>query len=160
MATPRTNEVLYIPWSILTLPLFPTLSTPPGFLLCLLSISRPTQALGNLEKYDENLAHVPKAELRQVFPSVDQPTFEHVYSLFTWESRKRVDPKEFVLTVSMLACPINDVETECVLIFTIFDPDGSGTLDRDEFGQLMKATIMSKVRACVGGVRPRNKTEP
>ncbi|GMH75822.1 hypothetical protein TrRE_jg6642 [Triparma retinervis] len=110
-------------------------------------------ALGNLEKYNNDLAQVAKEELKAVFPSVDMATFEHVYSLFTWGKDKRVDPKEFTLTVSMLACPIKDTATECVLIFTIFDPDGSGSLDRQEFGSLMKATIMSKVRHGFCGVR-------
>jgi len=42
-------------------------------------------------------------------------------------------------------CVWQDVTTEAVLIFTIFDPDGSGSLDREEFSSLMRATIMSKL---------------
>ena len=86
-------------------------------------------------------------QLRDIFKEVEQENFEHVYQLFEdrFEVQKRVDPKEFVLTMSLLACPIKDQSVECVLIFTIFDPDGSGTLDKEEFSRLMKATIMSKL---------------
>lgn len=87
------------------------------------------------------------SQLKDIFRDIEQENFEHVYQLFSdaFKQQKRVDPKEFVLTMSLLACPITDKSTECVLIFTIFDPDGSGTLDREEFSRLMKATIMSKL---------------
>ena len=95
---------------------------------------------------DPNCQIKDKAGIKSLFPSIDIGTFEHVYSLFDWTSTtKEVDPREFVLTLSLLAIPTKDVEMEAVLIFTIFDPDGSGTLDREEFSSLMKATIMSKL---------------
>ncbi|GMH71300.1 hypothetical protein TrLO_g1923 [Triparma laevis f. longispina] len=102
-------------------------------------------AKGPEEKLD--ISHMSKDEVKGIFTEVDQGSFEHTYSLFAqrFTDKKRVDPKEFVLTMSLLATPAKDTATECVLIFTIFDPDGSGTLDREEFGSLMKATIMSKL---------------
>ena len=86
-----------------------------------------------------------KPSVRALFPLVDTAAFEHVYSLFDWQKLPHPEPKEFVLTLSLLAMPTQSVETEAVLIFTIFDPDGSGTLDKEEFSSLMKATIMSKL---------------
>ena len=44
-----------------------------------------------------------------------------------------------------MAIPVKNVELEAMLMFTIFDPDGNGELDRDEFSSLMKATITSKL---------------
>jgi len=39
-----------------------------------------------------------------------------------------------------MAIPVKNVELEAMLMFTIFDPDGSGELDRTEFSSLMKGT--------------------
>mmetsp|Transcript_16744 Transcript_16744/g.33408 ORF Transcript_16744/g.33408 Transcript_16744/m.33408 type:complete len:398 (+) Transcript_16744:95-1288(+) len=105
------------------------------------------ESLATGERDHKNISHMTKKELKDIFRDIEQENFEHVYQLFSdaFKQQKRVDPKEFVLTMSLLACPITDKSTECVLIFTIFDPDGSGTLDREEFSRLMKATIMSKL---------------
>ncbi|GMH96115.1 hypothetical protein TrST_g4638 [Triparma strigata] len=94
-----------------------------------------------------DISYMTKDKVKEIFVDVDQGSFEHTWGLFAsrFQEKKRVDPKEFVLTMSLLATPAKDTATECVLIFTIFDPDGSGTLDREEFGSLMKATIMSKL---------------
>ena len=79
-----------------------------------------------------------------LFPKLEIETFEHVFSLFDFETGK-VDPKDFVLTMSLMAIPVKNVELEAMLMFTIFDPNGDGELDREEFSSLMKATIMSKM---------------
>jgi len=92
----------------------------------------------------ENKGIFTHDELVKLFPLIDKQTFEHVFSLFDFGSGD-VDPKDFVLTMSLMAIPVKNVELEAVLMFTIFDPDGNGELDREEFSSLMKATIQSKM---------------
>ena len=67
----------------------------------------PSQAYAKLHTVQVNsgqkLDASHKEQLRSLFESLDQGTFEHVYSLFNWELG--VDAKEFVLTMSLLAVP-------------------------------------------------------
>ena len=55
-----------------------------------------------------------------------------------------MDAREFVLTMCLLATPATSYEAEQDLLFAIFDNDGSGTIDREEFGKMMKATLRCK----------------
>lgn len=103
------------------------------------------QAMTRLQEVGHDISKMDKTHLRDLFPNVDMAIFEHSHSLYKWGGSMRIDPREFLLTVTMLACPMDDIEMESALMFTIFDPDGSETLDRDEFASLISASVMSKL---------------
>ena len=50
-----------------------------------------------------------------------------------------------VLTMGLLATPATSFDAEQDLLFAIFDVDGSGTMDREEFGKMMRATLRCKM---------------
>ncbi|GMI48307.1 hypothetical protein TrCOL_g10491 [Triparma columacea] len=86
-----------------------------------------------------------KANLRSLFGNLEDQAFEDVYCLFDWDNDGSVDVHEFVLTMSLLATPATSFEAEQDLLFAIFDVDGSGTMDRAEFGKMMRATLRCKM---------------
>jgi len=86
-----------------------------------------------------------KANLRSLFGNLEDQAFEDVYCLFDWDNDGSVDVHEFVLTMSLLATPATSFEAEQDLLFAIFDVDGSGTMDREEFGKMMRATLRCKM---------------
>ncbi|GMH68946.1 hypothetical protein TrRE_jg1106 [Triparma retinervis] len=86
-----------------------------------------------------------KDNLRSLFGNLEDQAFEDVYCLFDWDNDGSVDVHEFVLTMSLLATPATSFEAEQNLLFAIFDQDGSGTMDREEFGKMMRATLRCKM---------------
>jgi len=86
-----------------------------------------------------------KENLRSLFGNLEDQAFEDVYCLFDWDNDGSVDVHEFVLTMSLLATPATSFEAEQDLLFAIFDVDGSGTMDREEFGKMMRATLRCKM---------------
>ena len=86
-----------------------------------------------------------KENLRSLFGSLEDRAFEDVYCLFDWDKDGSVDMHEFVMTMCLLATPATSLEGEQDLLFAIFDVDGSGTIDREEFGKMMRATLRCKM---------------
>ncbi|KAL1498484.1 hypothetical protein AB1Y20_013809 [Prymnesium parvum] len=100
---------------------------------------RAVEAFHNIDT--EHDGFVTSDELRKLFPSLEAGLFDGFYHMLTKDKKGRVSQKEFLMSIALLtrACsaPVQQIDA----IFSMFDKDDTGTLSKEEFGQLIKVSV-------------------
>ena len=84
-----------------------------------------------------------------LYPEIDDATFDAVFGLFKWSTQDSADSlKMFQLTmVALMTGAGSSLEDDIDMSFEIFDSDHSGSLDKEEFMTMMKATFATKMNS-------------
>lgn len=70
----------------------------------------------------------------------DSPMTKTLFDLFDSQKKMRIDYREFLISLANVVAPSKDAKIE--FAFSLFDVDGSSTIDIDELKKILKATHM------------------
>jgi len=70
----------------------------------------------------------------------DSPMTKTLFDLFDSMNKMKIDYREFLISLANVVAPSKEAKIE--FAFSLFDVDGSGTIDIDELKKILKATHM------------------
>ncbi|CAM9126057.1 unnamed protein product [Chrysoparadoxa australica] len=85
-----------------------------------------------------------KSKVRSLYPDVPGGTFDLLFDEFDCYGAADESLAMFTVAVFLSTTPLASFEDEVDIGFSVFDMDGSGDINRQEFWMLMRATIASR----------------
>jgi hypothetical protein len=96
---------------------------------------------GGGEEKQPRRRYMTKAGLRKILKEVDEEIFEYLWRLFDVDGTGTVDGDGFVMAMGLLAQSGDSVSDQIDATFAMFDMNGNGRLEPDEFANMVRSTV-------------------